>query len=166
MNEKHLLCHYHLGIMIQRSQTVCRKLQSSRTAVPCHFCVMSSVPQDLNYFADGSAESHQCTCYLKFRSTGTDRLNPSISASHWAKSGLSVLCGDTSEQSCKSGRTIRVGPGFGPGSGLSLSKCFGMISGLHTQVFYNTRSNDFFSFFLVLLTALTSVSEVIVIFFS
>jgi len=32
-------------------------------------------------------------------------------------------------QSCKSGRAFRVGPG----SGLSLSKCFGTISGLYTS---------------------------------
>ena len=54
----------------------------------------------------------------------------------------------------------------GPGSGLSLWKCFGTISGPHTQVFYTTRSNDLFRFWsaFVLLTVVTSVSEVIVIF--
>ena len=58
------------------------------------------------------------------------------------------------------------GPGFRPGSSLSLSECFGPISGLHTQGFYTIRSNDFFlswSIF-VLLTVVTSMSEVIVIF--
>jgi len=35
---------------------------------------------------------------------------------------------------------------IGPGSGLSLSKYFGLISGLHTKRFYRIRStgNDFF----------------------
>jgi len=32
----------------------------------------------------------------------------------------------------------------GPGSGLSLSKCLGPISGLHTQAFYTIQSNNFF----------------------
>jgi len=32
---------------------------------------------------------------------------------------------------------------FGSGSELSLSKCFGPISGLHTKLFYNIQSNDF-----------------------
>jgi len=40
-------------------------------------------------------------------------------------------------------RNFRVGPAFEPGSGLSLSKCFGPISGLHMQV-STIRSNDFF----------------------
>jgi len=54
----------------------------------------------------------------------------------------------------------------GPGLGLSLSKCFGPISGLHKKLFYNIESNAFFSFVtrFVVLTAVTSVSEVIVIF--
>jgi len=43
-------------------------------------------------------------------------------------------------QSCKSSRAFQVGPG----SGLSLSKCFGPLSGLYTQVWYTIRSNDFF----------------------
>jgi len=66
-------------------------------------------------------------------------------------------------QSCKSGRTFRIGPG----SGLSLSKYFGLISGLHTKRFCSIRSNDFFLSWgrFVVLTAVTSVSEVIVIFF-
>jgi len=46
-------------------------------------------------------------------------------------------------QSCKSGRSFRVG--FGPGSVLSLSKYFGPISGLLTKLFYNINSNNFFS---------------------
>jgi len=61
-----------------------------------------------------------------------------------------------------SARAFRVGPG----SGLSLSKYFGPISGLHTKLFYNMKSYDFFLSWrrLVVLTAVTSVSEVIVIF--
>ena len=53
-----------------------------------------------------------------------------------------------------------------PGSSLSLSKYFGLISGLHTQLFYNIKSNDFSLSWrrFVVLTAVTSVSEVIVIF--
>jgi len=47
-------------------------------------------------------------------------------------------------QSCKSGRAFRVG--FAPGSCLSLSKCFRPILGLHTKLFYNIKSNDFFTF--------------------
>ena len=47
-------------------------------------------------------------------------------------------------QSCKSGRAFRVGLGFGPGSGSSVSKCFGPILGLHTKLFYNIQSKDFF----------------------
>ena len=48
------------------------KLPNCSPIACCTFCVMSScVPQDLYYFADGSAEYHQCTFYLKFRSTGT-----------------------------------------------------------------------------------------------
>jgi len=43
-------------------------------------------------------------------------------------------------QSYKSGGTFRVWPG----SGLSLSKYFEPISGLHTKPFYNIKSNDFF----------------------
>ena len=39
---------------------------------------------------------------------------------------------------------FQVRLGFGPGSGLSLSKSFGPISGLHTKLFYNIQSNDFF----------------------
>jgi len=63
-------------------------------------------------------------------------------------------------QSYKSGRDFRVGSG----SGLSLSKYFGSISGLHTKVFYNIQSNDFFSWRrFVVLTAVTSMSEVIVL---
>jgi len=38
-------------------------------------------------------------------------------------------------QSCKSGRAER---------GLSISKYFGPISGLHTKLFYDIKSNDFF----------------------
>ena len=55
---------------------------------------------------------------------------------------------------------------FGSGSGLSLSKCFGPISGLHTELFYNIQSNDFFLSWctFVVLTAVISVSKVIVIF--
>jgi len=34
--------------------------------------------------------------------------------------------------------------GLGPGSGLSFSKCFGPILGLHTKPFHNIQSNDFF----------------------
>jgi len=61
----------------------------------------------------------------------------------------------------KSGGDFRVGSG----SGLSLSKCFWPISGLHTQVCYTIQSNDFFSWrAFVLLTAVTFVGEVIVIF--
>ena len=65
-------------------------------------------------------------------------------------------------QSHKSGQAFRVGPG----SGLSLSKYFGPISGLHTQLFYNIKSNDFFLSWrrFVVLTTMTAVSEVIVIF--
>jgi len=67
-------------------------------------------------------------------------------------------------QSCKSGRAFRIGTG----SGLSLSKYFGLISGLHTKLFYSIRSKDFFLSCrrFVVLTAVASVSEVIVIFFS
>jgi len=43
-------------------------------------------------------------------------------------------------QSYKSGRAFRVEAG----SGLSLSKYFEPISGLHTKLFYNIKSNDFF----------------------
>jgi len=65
-------------------------------------------------------------------------------------------------QSYKSGRAFRVGPG----SGLSLSKYFESIFGLHTQLFNNIKSNDFFLSWrrFVVLTAERSVSEVIVIF--
>ena len=68
-------------------------------------------------------------------------------------------------QSYKPVRAFRVGPG----SSLSLSKNFESISGLHTKRFYNIKSNDFFDFFLswrifVVLTAVTSVSELIVTF--
>jgi len=69
-------------------------------------------------------------------------------------------------QGCKSSRDFRIGPG----SGLSLSKYFGLISGLHKKLFYSIRStgNDFFLSWrrFVVLTAVTSVSEVIMIFFS
>jgi len=50
------------------------------------------------------------------------------------------------------GAELSVGAGFSDGvgsrSGLSLSKYFGPISGLHTKLFYNIkgRPNDFFSF--------------------
>jgi len=66
-------------------------------------------------------------------------------------------------QSYKSGRAFRVGPC----SGLSLSKYFESISGLHTKLFYNIKSNDFFLSWrrFVVLTAETSVSEEIVTFF-
>jgi len=68
-------------------------------------------------------------------------------------------------QSYKSGRAFRVGPG----SGLRLSKYFEPNSDLHATLFHNIKSNDFFDFFLsscrfVVLTAVTSVSEVIVTF--
>ena len=52
------------------------------------------------------------------------------------------------------------------GSGLSLPKCFVPISSLHAKFFYNIQSNNFFlslSTF-VMLTAVSSVSEVIEIF--
>jgi len=66
-------------------------------------------------------------------------------------------------QSYKSGRAFRIELG----SGLSLSKYFGLISDLHTKLFYGIRStgNDFFLSWsrFVVLTAVTSVSEVIVI---
>ena len=52
-------------------------------------------------------------------------------------------------RSFKSDRALRVGPG----SGLSLSKCFGPISGLHTKLFYNIQSNDFFSFMMYIFCA-------------
>ena len=53
----------------------------------------------------------------------------------------------------------------GPDSGLSLSKYFGPTSGLHTKHFYNMKSYDFFLLWRRLaLTAVTSVSEVTVIF--
>ena len=56
--------------------------------------------------------------------------------------------------------------GSGRALGLSLSKCFGPISGLHTKPFYNIQNRDVFlslcKFFR--LTTVTSVSEVIVIF--
>ena len=48
-----------------------------------------------------------------------------------------------SRQSCKSGWAFRVGPVFGPGSGLRLSKCFGPILSLYTNRFNNIRKNDF-----------------------
>ena len=53
----------------------------------------------------------------------------------------------------------------GPGSGLSLSKYFGPISGLHKKLFYSIKSNVCFLSWrrFVLLTAVTSVSEAIVI---
>ena len=53
-----------------------------------------------------------------------------------------------------------------PGSGLSLSKCFRPILGRHTEFFYNIRINDLFLSWnaFVMLTPVTSVSEVIVIF--
>ena len=62
-------------------------------------------------------------------------------------------------QSCKSDRAFRVGLGLG----LSLSKCFGPISDLHTKLFYNIQSKDFFLSWLtfVVITAVISVSEVI-----
>jgi len=52
------------------------------------------------------------------------------------------------------------------GSGLSLSKYFSPVLGLHTKLFYNIKSNDFLLSWhrFVVLTAVTSVSEVIVIF--
>jgi len=68
-------------------------------------------------------------------------------------------------QSCKSGRDFWIGLG----SVLSSSKYFGLISGLHTKLFYSVRStgNDFFISWcrFVVLIAVTSVSEVIVSFF-
>jgi len=61
-------------------------------------------------------------------------------------------------QSYNSGRAFRIGPG----SGLSFSN----ISSMHTKLFCNNKSNDFFLSWrrFVVLTAVTSVSEVIVIF--
>jgi len=61
-------------------------------------------------------------------------------------------------QSCKSCRTFRVGLG----SGLSLSKYFGPTY----KTFYDMKSNDFFPSWrrFAVLAAVTSVSEVIVIF--
>ena len=44
-------------------------------------------------------------------------------------------------QSCKTARAFRVGPG----SGLSLSKWFGPITDLHTKLFYKIKSKDFLS---------------------
>ena len=54
----------------------------------------------------------------------------------------------------------------GPGSGLTLPKCFGPTSGLHTKLFYNIQIHNFFLSWrmFVVLTAVNSVSEVIVIF--
>ena len=49
-------------------------------------------------------------------------------------------CHEWSAQTCKSGLAVRVK--LGPG--LSLSKCFGPISGLCTKVFDNMQCNDFF----------------------
>ena len=65
-------------------------------------------------------------------------------------------------QSCKSGRTFRIGPG----SGLSLSKYFELIESLHTKLFHSIKSNDLFLPWcrFVMFTTVTSVSEVIVIF--
>jgi len=50
------------------------------------------------------------------------------------------------------------------GFGLSLSKFFGPISGLHTKLFYNIQSNEYFLSWrkVVVLTVVTSVSEIIV----
>jgi len=48
------------------------------------------------------------------------------------------------------------------GSGLSLSKCFDPISGLHTKLFNNIQSNDFF----VSWRTFVVLTEVIVFFFS
>ena len=52
------------------------------------------------------------------------------------------------------------------GSGLSLPKCFGPISSLHAKLFDNIQSNNFFLSLStsVMLTAVSSVSEVIEIF--
>ena len=58
--------------------------------------------------------------------------------------GRWIIFSGSRKQSCKSGRAVRVGPGFGPGSGLSLSTCFGPISGLHTQVFLPFQVTIFF----------------------
>ena len=57
----------------------------------------------------------------------------------------------------------RFRAGFGPGSGLSLSKCFGPISGLHAKTFYDIQSKDVFISWcrFVVLTTVTSMSEVI-----
>jgi len=65
-----------------------------------------------------------------------------------------------SYQSCKSGWF------FGSDWGLSLPKCFGTISGLHTTPFHNIQSNFFFLTWgpFVVLTRVTSVSEMIVTF--
>jgi len=69
----------------------------------------------------------------------------------------------TSIQSFKSGRAFRVGPG----SGLSLTNVSGRFRAcpcIH-KFYYTIRSNNFFlSWSFVLLTVVTSVSEVIVIF--
>ena len=61
-------------------------------------------------------------------------------------------------QSCKSDQAFQIGPG----SGLSLSKFFRPAY----KTFYGIRSNNFFLSWrrFVVLTAITSVNEVIVIF--
>jgi len=66
------------------------------------------------------------------------------------------------------GPASRVRPGFVSGSGLSLSKCIEPISDWQTKLFYNTQSNYLFLSWrtFVVLTEVTSVSEVIVTFFS
>ena len=59
---------------------------------------------------------------------------------------------------CKSARTFRVGPG----SGLSLSKCFRSILGVDTKLFITFRVTIFcFPDTFFVLTTVTSVSEVI-----
>jgi len=66
-------------------------------------------------------------------------------------------------------RELKSGTPFwvGPGSGLSLSNCFGPISGLHTKLFSDIQIVSIFSFVMYNCCAhrVTSVSEVIVTFF-
>jgi len=61
------------------------------------------------------------------------------------------------------GADLQVGPGFSGRLGLKVCQ---NISGLHTKLFYNIKSNDFFLSWrrFVVLNAVTSVSDLIVIF--
>jgi len=59
-------------------------------------------------------------------------------------SGLQCKGRDSQRQCSLYGRVVSRAGLFGLGSGLSLSKCFWPISGLHTKLFYNIMSNDFF----------------------